>query len=74
MIAFDDDKISNFCTNICIEILTEKKTYQARKYQTGIKTDDSIANNPKINIFNISKTLNKFIAIMGLKAIKILLL
>ena len=71
MIAFDDDKISNFCTNICIEILTEKKNISSQEILDRYKkTDDSIANNPKINIFNISKTLNKFIAIMGLKAIK----
>ena len=71
MIAFDDDKISNFCTNICIEILTEKKNLSSQEILDRYKkTDDSIANNPKINIFNISKTLNKFIAIQGLKAIK----
>ena len=31
MIAFDDDKISNFCTNICIEILKEKKNLSSQE-------------------------------------------
>ena len=71
MIAFDDDKISNFCTNICIEILKEKKNLSSQDILDRYKKiDDSIANNPKININFISRMLNKFIAIMGLNAIK----
>jgi len=69
--AFDDDKKVDFCTNICIEILTEKKNLSSQEILDRYKkTDDSIANNPKININFISRMLNKFIAIKGLNAIK----
>jgi len=69
--AFDDDKKVDFCTNICIEILTEKKNISSQEILDRYKkTDDSIANNPKININFISRMLNKFIAIKGLNAIK----
>jgi len=66
-----DDELEDFCNEICIEILTEKKNLTSQEILDRYRKKSSeIANNPKINTQFISRNLNNYISQLNLKAIK----
>jgi len=66
-----DDELEDFCNEICVEILSEKKNLTSQEILDRYRKKSSeIANNPKINIQFISRNLNNYISQLNLKAIK----
>ena len=66
-IAISDDDILNFCENICYQILTEKTNLSNKEIFDIFKVK---YNNDEINQTRITRSLNKYIQINNLKAIK----
>lgn len=66
-IAINDDDILNFCENICYQILTEKTNLSNKEIFDIFKEK---YNNEEITQTRITRSLNKYIQINNLKAIK----
>ena len=66
-IAISDDDILNFCENICYQILTEKTNLSNKEIFDIFKEK---YNNDEITQTRITRSLNKYIQINNLKAIK----
>ena len=66
-IAISDDDILNFCENICYQILTEKTNLSNKEIFDIFKEK---YNNEEITQTRITRSLNKYIQINNLKAIK----